>query len=307
MLPPRLVVALCVAVSACGQQPTAELSRALPSNLLATCEPPSERELKVLEAAADAIALDDEPISNWLTIGAQKTLGNGLIRSRPKGSVLICTPASVMNRVGSLLKEPKGLGAGQLVEYQLQLAGKIPNPNEIVIEQVGNAAFNDSKQHSEDFPRQDIRPLGRSTLATFGKRAVAFRDVAMQQMSSETSLGTGAAQVAAAIGDPAALPRIIEMINVKVGKLPPDAVIPLDARDRLLELAWAIYFAGDAGRTASASIHGLMKRKVESRAPPFGIVELSPKRLCGVLELIEGPAATVPYPYCRDPSVPFEQ
>ncbi|RZS58403.1 hypothetical protein [Sphaerotilus mobilis] len=275
--------------------------------MLATCEPPSERELKVLDTAADAIALDEEPISNWLTIGAQKTLGNGLIRSGPKGSVPICTPDTVMNRVGASLKAPKGLGAGQLVEYQLQLASKIPMPDEIVIEQVGKAAFNESKQHSEVFPRQDIRPLGRSTLATFGKRAIAFRDVAVQQMSGETPLGTGAAQVAAVVGDPTALPRIVEMINVKVGNLPPNAVIQLDARDRLLELAWAIYFAGDAGRTASASIHKVMERKVESRAPPFGIVELNPKRFCRVLELIEGPAATVAYPYCSDPSVPFEQ
>ena len=274
--------------------------------MLATCEPPSERESQVLDTAADAIALDDEPISNWLTIGAQKTLGNGLIRSGPKGSVLICTPDTVMNRSPALDPAPKGLGAGQLVEYQLQLASKIPMPGEIVIEQVGKAAFNESKQHSEVFPRQDIRPLGRSTLATFGKRAIAFRDVAVQQMSGETPLGTGAAQVAAAVGDPTALPRIVEMINVKVGNLPPNAVIQLDARDHF-ELAWAIYFAGDAGRTASASIHKVMERKVESRAPPFGIVELNPKRFCRVLELIEGPAATVPYPYCSDPSVPFEQ
>ncbi len=302
-----LVVAFCVFLTACGQQSSAELSLAQPWTLMTHCETPSEHELKIIETAVEAIALDHGPIQNSLTVGAQKTLGYGLTRRLAGSSIFVCTPESIMEKVGSLIKERQEFGDGQLVEYQLQLAEKIPMPNKIVVEQVGKTAFNESPQYSELFLQMDIRPMARSTLATFGKSAAAFQDVAVQQMSSETSLGTGAAQVAAAVGYPEAIPRIIEMINAMVGQFPANEAIPLGARDRLLELAWAIYFAGENGRNASASVHMLMQRKVESRAPPFGIVGVSPKRLCRVLERIEGPAATLEYPYCNDPSIPFEQ
>lgn len=300
------LIAFAAAISACGNA-VSELSRAEPSNLRGACEQPTERESKILQSAADAIALDEAPISNSLTIGGQKLLGYGLVRTGSRTSQRVCTPQPIFAQVGAALNAPKGLGAGQLVEYQLQLAVQLPNPSDFVIDQVGRAAFNSDKQHSEIFPRQDIRPFARSALASFGKRASAFRQSALKEMSSDSALGTGAAQVAAAVGDPTALPRIVEMLDSLLSSVPPNAAIPLDKRDRLLELAWAIYFAGDAGRSASKSIHKVMPRKVESRAPPFGIVEISPKRFCRVLELIEGQPAIAQYSYCLDTAIPFEQ
>lgn len=261
----------------------------------------------MLQIAADSIALDQEPISNFMTIGAAKLLGNGLLRSEARTTKRVCTPIAILTQVGASMVAPKGLGAGQLVEYQIRLAVQLPNPSDFVVEQIGKAAFNESKQHSELFPKQDIRPMARTALASFGKRASTFGDVALNEMSSHSSLGTGAAQVAAAIGEPLALPRIVEMFDDLLSSVPAESAIPLDKRDRLLELAWAIYFAGDAARAASQSIHRVMLRKVESRAPPFGIVEISPKRFCRVIELIEGQAATATYPYCQDKSIPLEQ
>jgi hypothetical protein len=284
-----------------------ELSRAEPSNLRGACEQPTERESKILQTAADAIALDEAPVSNSLTIGGQKLLGYGLVRSGLRTSPRVCTPQAIFAQVGAVLNAPHGLGGGQLVEYQLQLAVQLPNPSDFVIDQVGRSAFNSHKQHSEIFPRQDIRPLARSALASFGKRASAFRQRALEEMSIDSALGTGAAQVAAAVGDPTALPRIVEMFDSLLNSVPPNAAIPLNKRDRLLELAWAIYFAGDASRSASKSIHKVMLRKVESRAPPFGIVEISPKRFCRVLELIEGQPAIAQYSYCLGTTTPYEQ
>lgn len=296
-----------VAVLAACNEPTEEkMSRAEPPRMRGECVLPSERELQILQTAANAIALDDSSISNFMTIGAKKLLGNGLNSQVPKHGQRVCTPETILSQVGSALAA-KGLGAGQLVEYQLELAVQLPNPSDFVIQQVGKAAFNSSKQHSEIFPRQDIRPLARSALARFGRRASAFSETAVREMNGRSPLGTGAAQVAAATGHPAALPWISQEFDSLLASVSNKVAIPLDKRDRLLELAWAVYFAGDAGRSAAAPIHRIMARKVESRAPPFGIVELWPKRFCRVLELVEGAPALDAYAYCLDSTVPFEQ
>ncbi|MCG2592458.1 hypothetical protein LZ009_06640 [Ramlibacter sp. XY19] len=280
---------------------------ALPVHLLGqACEPPSDRELKMFDAAAQAIEVDDGPISNWLTIGAQRLVGYGLLRQRARDTVRICPPAAVLERIGAALTAPKGLGAGQLVEYQYQLAAQLPNPSDFVIGQIGKAAFNDSTQFSETFRAQDIRPLARSTLATFGVRAAPFREIALRQMSGDTPLGTGAAQVAAATQAPEARGKVLELFRAKLASVPASAAIPLDQRDRLLELAWAIYLSGDPDHSGRAAIHELMTRKVESRAPPFGVVEISPKRFCLVLERLGGQAAVARHQYCLDPKAPYE-
>lgn len=303
----RLTMLVLLLASSGCRVAAPDQSLALPAHFRSDCEQPTARELKILQSAADAIALDDAPISNFMTIGAQKLLGYGLLRAGAKSSQRVCTPESILSQVGASMVAPKGLGAGQLVEYQLRLAAQLPNPSDFVIEQVGKAAFNSSKQHSEIFPRQDIRPMARSTLASFGKRAAEFKDAAKAEMAGDSSMGTGAAQVAAAVGEPQAVSQIIKLFEETLGSVQGDAVIPIDKRDRLLELAWAMYFAGDAGRPSCASIHKVMHRKVESRAPPFGIVAISPKRFCSVLEIIEGSAGIAPYAYCHDKSIPYEQ
>lgn len=270
------------------------------------CVPPNERELQILQTAANAISLDDRSQSNFLSIGAMQVLGYGLYSRNSKTSWRICTPEKILDQVGSALAV-YGLTEARPSEYAIQLAVQLPNPSDLVIQQVGNVAFNASKQHSDLLRQQDIRPMARSALARFGARAVAFSDVAVREMNSRSSMGTGAAQVAAATGHPAALPWITREFNELLGGVPTKAAIPIDTRDRLLELAWAIYFAGDAGRSSAVAIHRLMAKKVESRAPPFGIVEIWPKSFCRVLELIEGRSARDTYAYCLDDSVPFEQ
>jgi len=308
----RVVAALISGATlvACGSrpEPPTTMSMALPGHLiLAACEMPTERELKTLELAAEAIELDDQRISSSLTIGAKKLLGDGLLRALPQGSVRVCTPEAIMVRVGNALTESKGLGVGRLVEYEYALAAQLPNPSAVVIKQVGDAAFNDNMQSSEIFPREDIRPLARSTLAGFGERASAYRDIATMQMSGDTALGTGAAQVAAATKAPGAARRVVELFREQLLKAPARSAIPLDTRDRLLELAWAIYFSGDPDRTGLAAIKEVMARRVESRAPPFGILEVQPKRFCAVLSRLEGVAGVSRFPFCTDPGVPYEQ
>jgi hypothetical protein len=201
----------------------------------------------------------------------------------------------------------KGLGKGRLVEYQLELAFRLPARNTNVVEAVGKSAFSSQVQESDIFKQRDIRPYARTVLASFGRDAQAFQALAYEQMSMEDSMGTGAAQVAAATRHPGALPRIERMMEEALAGVPVDGVVPRAVRDRLYELAWAIYFAGDAGKAHTKPIHLMMHRKVQSLAPPFGMVELRPKRLCNILAGIEGAESLKPYAFCLDDNVPFEQ
>jgi len=126
-------------------------------------------------------------------------------------------------------------------------------------------------------------------------------------MSIQSAMGTGASQVAAAAGHPDALPRVAQMMEEAISAVPVNRAIPRDKRNRLYELAWAIYYSGDAGKRYTKPIHEIMHRKVESWAPPFGMVELSPKRLCEVLRRIEGDGSIQQYAFCTDDGVPLEQ
>lgn len=300
------ITGLSVLLSGCFEPGQEELSRAEPPRMRGECVAPSERERQIFLTAANAIELDDSPINNFLTIGAKQVLGLGLVSQGSKRVQRVCSPEDILSKVGAALAT-RGLGAGRLEEYQIELAVQLPNASDLVVEQVGRVAFNSSKQHSGIFPGQDIRPFARSALAKFGTRSSAFSDIAASEMHSRTSLGTGAAQVAAATGHSAAVPWIAAEMYRILGSVPSGVAIPLDKRDRLLELAWAVYFAGDAGRQSVTAIHRVMAGKVESRVPPFGIVEIRPKRFCRVLELIEGRPALEAYRYCLDDSIPFEQ
>jgi hypothetical protein len=284
-----------------------ELADALPPFAPSNCVPPNARERSLLDLAASAIEQvgDDNP--NWLDIGAQKYLARPQFRNEGGRRVAVCTPDEILRRVASAFDARKGLGKGRLVEYQLELAARLPIRNRYVVDAVGKSAFSSQVQESDVFRQRDIRPYARTILASFGQEAKAFQALAYQQMSIEDSMGTGAAQVAAATGHAGALPRIERMMQKALASVPADKAVPRAKRNRLYELAWAIYFAGEPGKAHTRPIHTMMHRKVQSWAPPFGMVELRPKRLCAVLAQIEGAESVKPYAFCHDEKVPLEQ
>lgn len=241
-----------------------------------------------------------------LDIGAHRFLSAGIYRNTDKTSVAICAPARIYERASEAITKYKGF-AGRLEEYQLKLASKLPNPSSYIVEAVANSAFNDTPQESEFFKQKDIRPYARSVLAGFNGQLSAYGNQAYQQISSHDSLGTGAAQVAVASGYSDTLPRVEGLMKELLSSVPKDEVITWKTRNRLYELAYAINFAGKNSRQYTAPIKDLMSRKVQSWAPPFGMLELNPKRMCRVLENIEGKAALYNYTYCTDDKIPFEQ
>lgn len=283
-----------------------ELADAFPPFSPAKCLTPNARERSLLDIAASAIEKTGDDIS-WLDIGAQKYLAHNQFRTVEGRGVAVCTPEDILRRVAAAFDSRKAVGKGRWVEYQLELAARLPTRSRAIVEAAGNSAFNQVPQESDIFRRRDIRPFARAVLASFGPEARPFQAMAYQQMSIADSMGTGAAQVAAASGHPNALPRIERMMDETLAAIPAEKAIPRNTRNRLYELAWAIRFSGDAGKGHTKPIHKMMHRRVQSWAPPFGMVDLQPKQLCGILSHIEGADSLKAYPFCLDDKMPLEQ
>jgi hypothetical protein len=121
-------------------------------------------------------------------------------------------------------------------------------------------------------------------------------------------MGTGAAQVAVAGGHPQALQTVERLMTETLATLPKNRVVPWDTRNRLYEMAYALAFGGEQAKQYVAPLRDLMGRKVQSWAPPFGMVELPPRRMCRVLATImEQPVIDPEFKYCADPDTPDEQ
>lgn len=287
-------------------QPT-RLADALPIwRTTGACLQPDENEAAILELAVRSleIAADFSPLS----IGAQRTLGNGLYRRSGTTTSPICKPPSLLERTSEALTAKRGLSA-RLVEYQIKLAAKLPRPSRYVIEQIARSAFSPLLQESDIFPGEDIRPLSRTALAGFGRAASDWAEIGYEQMSGNDSLGTGAAQVAVAAGHPLALSRVERTMRELLSSVPEGQVVPRSIKLRLYELGYALGLAGREAAPHVGPLQDLMRRKVQSWAPPFGTIELSPKRACWLLALVnvDQAAAFAPFSYCSDPGIPNDQ
>ncbi|UXN58098.1 hypothetical protein [Phyllobacterium zundukense] len=64
-----------------------------------------------------------------------------------------------------------------------------------------------------------------------------------------------------------------------------------------------------AMRRLVAGLVGKMNMKVQSWAPPFGMIEHPPKRMCDLLTYIVGAnsADDQAFPYCADVKIPYDQ
>lgn len=298
--------ALVFAVSALGywiSRPTSPSNHrvmALPTHLAMhhdnPCTLPSEEQAKKFEHAVAALEHPDEKSH---LIEAAKLL--------TQYSLLLCPPPGTFERVSAALSRSPELFAGKLQKYQIDLAARLPSPSQAIVAAIGRAAFDNRPLNNEDLDPIDLRALARSTLASFGPKAEAYADQALAQMSDVNPLGTGAAQVAAATRPDEALPRISAFIQARLARVPLDGPIPWNLKNRLYELAYAISVAGPGRRGHVASIEAIMRRKVESWAPPFGMVQLHPKRLCRTLASVAGEDRAAAFDYCRHPKASFDQ
>ena len=305
-----ILLGICICATSCSSK--SETKWRYANALISTsrnplpCIAPNPQEEKLFDTAATAIELgNDEP--NSLDIGAQKLISDGLYHSANNEYQPVCIPAEILERVTQALKDRGGFGKGRLVEYQLTLASKLDHPDKNVIDAVAKSAFAKTPQQSEIFLDEDIRPYARAVLASFGHSADKYANSAFQQIEADTSMGTGAAQIAAAAGHPQALQKVTFLIDETLNKLQTGKAIPWSKRNRLYELAWAIAYSGDAGKPYVGSLYKIMSMRVESSAPPFGMVSAYPKQMCKALKYLEGKEALSQYAYCLDDKIPYEQ
>jgi hypothetical protein len=227
------------------------------------CVSANIKENEHFEIAASTLEHVAPHSPDWLTIGAEKSLSEDLYRGSPgKLGARVCTPAAIYDRVAAAFARTS-LDKGRFDRHELRLASHLQPPPGNVVDAVARVAF---------FPRpvidDDIRPYAMTVLAGFGRESARYAAEAFEQISSENSLGTGAAQVAAAGGQPGALSRIESLMNELLAAVPDHKPIPLATRDRLYELSWAIAFSGESAKDHVAPVIRLMGRHVQSGAPP---------------------------------------
>ncbi|WP_130269169.1 hypothetical protein [Phyllobacterium myrsinacearum] len=287
-----------------------EFSAAIPGSYydFQQCLPPTASELAQYNIAVQTLeTLNGEP--NWLEVGAEKYLGYGVYRNDATGRGPVCNPDEVYDRVAKLASQHWSTKKGQLAEYQLLLAARLRDPPPNVVKAVGESAFSTSPQISGTLKDQDIRPLARSVLASFHEKAAAYSNIAFEQMSADSSMGTAAAQIAASTGHPLALGRIETLMTDALFALPKGGIVPRETKRRLYELSYAFALVGEEGKKHIGPLKQLMKMRVQSWAPPFGMIDSPPKRLCNILAQIAGKddRELQEFPYCSDQTVPFDE
>ncbi len=167
--------------------------------------------------------------------------------------------------------------AHRLVEYDLQIETAL-----------ANLAFQSDPVASS--VSKDVRPEALSILASLSpQRTAKYKERAAALMGNKNSLQTGAAQLAAASGDPGVLKEVArlleEVVPTKAG-----TVLRRPENEHVIELAYAFLAAGEAANPYLPILDKLLSMKVES-ASHFGLLELAPRGVCRVYRGIGSEAA----------------
>ena len=205
---------------------------------------------------------------------------------------MLCPPTRLVDRM-EIAAERHGTfrKAHRLYDYDLRLARALGPRNKDIVRAVAETAFSEHVM-LDSADMKDVRPFARLILAEFGASAAApWRERARKEMSAETSLGTGAAQIAASGGEPSVLSEVEKLMVARLADIPKDDPISRLDRDRLYELAYALGMAGPKAAPFSRGLVELLERKVVSAAPPFGGIAAEPRRMCWVADRIGGQAA----------------
>ena len=181
----------------------------------------------------------------------------------------------------------------------LKLAFQLGPRDPAIVEAVSRHAFEDRPIPESAF--EDTRPLARSVLASFGTPARPWRDQALAQMSEDNSLGTSAAQVAAASGDQEAIRQVAALLQKAVDAEPLDKPIGIEGGLRITELAFALGAARERARPYAPMVIGLLNRDF-TIGSHFGALELAPTSMCRVLSAIGGSDAdeAIRGPRCQE-------
>jgi hypothetical protein len=203
---------------------------------------------------------------------------------------LPCPPLALYPRVATAALKAGVFGRPFLYADGIALAQQLGPRDPQIVRAVAHSAFLDHSIPDDAF-RADLRPYARLVLAEFGSAAREWAGLAMAEVSAANQLGTGAAQVAVAGGAPEALPKVQRLMEQLISATPRDKLIPRLARNRIYEMAFALGMAGEGAQPYAAPLVELLDRRVESWAPPFGMIGSPPARMCPVAERIGGSVA----------------
>ena len=120
----------------------------LPYPVSPSCVPPDEQERAVLSIAASILEIDNLHSYSPLKLGAEKFLAAGMYRRSGNKTISICTPPDIYDRAERAITTHKLFSKGRLVETQLQLASKLAEPSQDIVEAVATVAFDKIPQQS---------------------------------------------------------------------------------------------------------------------------------------------------------------
>lgn len=288
-----------------------EFVRAYPNvDLYSNCIEANDSEKRIFELTDELFSVAEQQNALWLGIGIQKFLASGITRRDKSNARKVCPPAGLYDSIGRSITDNNSLEA-RLEDYQLQVLQKIENPTPYITDKLETIAFSSSPYietdpYSKD--RIDLRPRARVILAQNKKSALKYAPRAYKEISSQNPLGTSAAQIAAKANYKDTLLVIERLLNKILDTTPPNEAIDFEARDRFMELSYALILAGEPAKKHTAPIEKILSRKVKSWAGHFGAIELKPKRMCLILDKINPDnEQTKKHEYCKDDAYPLAQ
>lgn len=281
------VAAAALLVSGCtdpdGSKPATIVAGAVAALPDPKCRPMTAADRRRAELALQVMS--DFPRSAPIFAGAMEVFG------RPQNldeRLRYCVSSDLRDEVARRTTAASVWGWGLPGLTRLELARELGPRDPSIVQDVANAAF--VGRPIEEPPFADIRPVARSVLASFGVAAKPWRQQALSAMNDQDALGTSAAQVAGASGDPEAVDRVGALFRKALRSAPTGEAVPVEKGERLVELSYALGVAGPQARNHVSALVEFLNRDVE-KGSHFGTLELPPKEVCRALQAIGGAEA----------------
>lgn len=258
------------------------------TRLQVECRPPDELEQQRNQLASQLLATF-RPDDMWSQLRSATI--NQFVYGNPgrKGEKeKVCPPTQFYADIAKAAVSAGIFDAVFLDRDATALAHRIgPQDTRIVDAIIRTAFYPGVIREGGDTTGRDVRSYARLALVDFCKTIPIPASRALQQMSYETQSGRAAARVAIACGSQEALPIVsgwMQQLLDSAGR----RVIDQYKAAALFDLAHALETAEARAQPYSGPIITLFDREIQSWAPPFGMLNISPIWLCAVARRIGG-------------------
>lgn len=244
-------------------------------------------EQEVAQANEALNVLRTFPVISKLHIAASHYFGETQYRRTNNESTILCIPDNVKATAKSRMIEEKIFSRDTVEPDYLRVAFMLDSDDQTIMDAVGKTAFHPEGVY---FFTGDARPLARIVLSKYSSQSAKWSDQALVEISSKDKLGTSAAAVAASAGNLKAIKKISHLIN-EIIEASGQKAIKYEDTKTLYQLVVALALGGERAQQHISPLITLLNHKIESWAPPFGMIEVSPNYVCAALEKIGGTQA----------------